>query len=218
MSKPVFNVPYYDSAFESGCVIDREEGRFEMRVQAAGEVVMTSGELIGADPLILVGIAPFVQTVPVGSFPVQLAVAKFDGDERVALARIDFSTDAIVMWEMALLPEQDPDALEEDEIYGYTTDAGMACFMDAASADALKSEISDDSDFFEELMEEMDENFQPTWSWANMELEIGNIVSFMSGYGNGYYATYFGRNAAGDVIAVVTDFEVIPWHGTRYQT
>ena len=163
MSKPVFTVPYYDSVFEPECVIDREEGRFEMRVQAAGEIKLTTGELVGADPLILVGLAPFVQKVPVGDFPVRLAVAKVDGDERVAIARIDFSSDSIVQWEMALLPEQDPGELEEDEIYGYTTDAGMACFMDNSSADALKREISDGSDFFEELMEEMDENFQPTW-------------------------------------------------------
>ncbi|OUS28660.1 hypothetical protein A9Q99_11655 [Gammaproteobacteria bacterium 45_16_T64] len=213
MSTLTFTIPYYDSAFEEGCSITRDEGRFDMRVKSAGDIIISSGELIGADPFILVGDAPFVQTVPVGTFPVRLAVAKIDDDERVALARIDFATDTVVQWEMALLPEQDPDALEEDEIYGFTTDAGAACFMDKDSSAALKNEIRDGSDFFEELMEEMDENFESTWAWANMELETGNIVSFMSGYGNGYYATYFGKNAAGDVVAVVTDFDVLPWHG-----
>lgn len=214
MSASVFSVPYYDDAFEPGCVIERDEGRFEMRVQNAGDIILTSGQLIGADPFILVGDAPFVQPVPTGTFPVRLAIAKIDDDERVALARIDFSSTSIARWEMALQPEQDPDALEDDEIYGFTTDAGTACFMDKQSSEALKSEISDGSDFFEELMEEMDENFQSTWAWANMELETGNIVSFMSGYGNGYYATYFGKDKEGNIVAAITDFDVLPWHGS----
>ena len=214
MSHSVFTIPYYDSAFEPGCIIEQEEGRFSMRVQSAGDLILKTGQLIGADPFILVGDAPFVQSVPTGTFSVRLAIAKIDDDERVALARIDFSQDPVDHWEMALLPGQELEALEEDEIYGFTTDAGTACFMDKMSSDSLKSEISEGSDFFEELMEEMDENFESTWTWANMELEHGNIISFMSGYGNGYYATYFGKDKEGDVVAVVTDFDVLPWNGS----
>ena len=82
MSHSVFTIPYYDSAFEPGCVIEQEEGRFSMRVQSAGDIILKTGQLIGADPFILVGDAPFVQPVPTGTFAVRLSVAKIDDAER----------------------------------------------------------------------------------------------------------------------------------------
>ena len=216
MSNLLFIVPDYENAFVTGAFVEREGGRFDFRVKDAGDVKLISGHIIAADPYILVGDAPFTLPVPQGTFPVRLALANVDSDERVALARIDFAKEPVVYWEMALLPGQEENELEEGEIYGFTTDAGTACFMDKVSAEALRGEIKDGSDFFEELMEEMDDNFESSWAWANLDLEQGNIVTFMSGYGNGYYATYYGRNEAGKIVALVTDFDVIPWQGETY--
>jgi len=34
---------------------------------------------------------------------------------------------------------------------------------------------------------------------------------FSSGFGDGFYASYFGLDASGEVVALVTDFAVVDW-------
>jgi len=213
MSCLLFRVPDFDNAFGadfSACV--GGENATSQSVNA-GVLTVTTGQLVAVDPYILVGDAPFTKTVPVGEFPVRLAVATLGCDQRIALARVDFKHDEVVKWEMALIPGQAADALEEGEIYGFATETGTACFMDKAASAAIKQEIKGGSDFFEEVMEELDAAYQSSWSWANMSLETANVVIFLSGYGDGYYATYYGYNQAGEMVALLTDFGVFPWSG-----
>jgi siroheme synthase len=50
------------------------------------------------------------------------------------------------------------------------------------------------------------------WSWANHVLddETGlNIVLFSSGWGNGQYKTYWGLDARGAALCLMTDFQVL---------
>lgn len=39
----------------------------------------------------------------------------------------------------------------------------------------------------------------------------GNIIMFTSGWGDGFYASWFGYDAQGHVAALVTDFTVVDW-------
>jgi len=218
MSCLLFQVPDFDDAFGVGFSVDVDGDNVTCESVNVGVLTMTTGQLIAVDPYILVGDTPFSKTVPVGEFPVRLAVATREGDQRVAFARVDFKSDDVVKWEMALIPGQAADALEEGEIYGFATDTGTACFMDKAASAAIKTEIKDGSDFFEEIMEELDAAYQSSWSWANMPLETANVVVFLSGYGDGYYATYYGYNQAGEVVALLTDFDVLPWSGEAIES
>jgi hypothetical protein len=38
---------------------------------------------------------------------------------------------------------------------------------------------------------------------------VGNLIAFSSGYGDGRYGSYAGFNCEGDIVAVVTDFNVL---------
>lgn len=51
---------------------------------------------------------PVYVNFPIGEFPVQVAIAKQNGDERVAFSRILFSAAPVAKWEMARNAEQAP--------------------------------------------------------------------------------------------------------------
>ena len=69
-----------------------------------------------------------------GNFPVELAVAQIVDDERVAFARIKFSSETPISWTIAVCDGQDVSKLNVDEIFGYGVDAGTGAFMDTSGA------------------------------------------------------------------------------------
>jgi hypothetical protein len=66
-----------------------------------GQLKIVDGKIIACDPFLYNNDLPFSTTFPVGHFPVQLAVAKIDTDERVAFSRIKFADNKPVNWTMA---------------------------------------------------------------------------------------------------------------------
>jgi len=71
--------------------------------------------------------------------------------------------------------------------------------------------MAEQQDFYETLMAEMDKTYKSTWSWLDTKFGEGNLVAFSSGYGDGLYATYAGRDSNGHISVVVTDFGVLPF-------
>jgi hypothetical protein len=50
----------------------------------------------------------------------------------------------------------------------------------------------------------------------NLPLGDVNAVMFHSGWGDGFYASWFGYDANGDVAALVTDFATIDWSTAKW--
>jgi hypothetical protein len=65
--------------------------------------------------------------------------------------------------------------------------------------------------FVDDCGDEMQKSYRHTRHWAVAEGESGSIAAFSSGYGDGYYASYFGLNATGAPAALVTDFGICDW-------
>ena len=59
-----------------------------------------------------------------------------DQDQRVAYASLKIGDGKAHYWEMALLPDQDITALEENHIFCYGVDSGTGCVMESAAAQA----------------------------------------------------------------------------------
>jgi len=68
-----------------------------------------------------------------------------------------------------------------------------------------------EENFYETLMAEMEKTYKHTWSWLDVRIGDGNLIAFSSGYGDGFYGTYAGRDCNGQVSAVATDFGVVPF-------
>jgi hypothetical protein len=207
-------LPDFSNLFVEGREIGSEIGRVVLSPRPAGKLKVTSGKVVACDPLASPETPPFVKEVPAGVFSVTLSVASFeDGDRRVAAALVRFAEREAVRWELALHPDEDVSDLEEGEVFGYPVDSGTGCFMDGETARRVVEDVDPD-EFSEALIEEMERTYETTWSWADIEVEPGagaNVVAFSAGVGDGMYASYFGLDAGGEVVCLVTDFSLFEY-------
>jgi len=172
-----------------------------LSVQEAGLLRLSSGRLVAADPAWLEHDAkPFTVTVAPGGYPVTVCLATFDDDPRhtrVSAARLDVRPGRVARWELALRNGQDLYALGHRQYFGFSVDAGMACFVDAQSAGALVEAWRD----FHGLVE-------TRYCVAGN----GDMVAWSSGWGDGRYPTWIGRDADGEITCFVADMLLFPAH------
>ena len=84
--------------------------------------------------------------------------------------------------------------------------------MDLAAAQRLERDFRDDERNIERLIEAMQRTYVPTWDWALVTLEENtglNCVIFSSGIGDGFYASYWGFDEAGQAACLMTDFGLL---------
>ncbi|CAN7264266.1 DUF4241 domain-containing protein [Aquipseudomonas alcaligenes] len=202
--------PFFDAAFTEGYQVQVEGQDYRLHTQAIGELELPTGQLVACDPLVSCD-GPFTQAVPKGRYPLQLAIARIGDDERVAFARIVFAPGPATRWEMAMVKGQDPNTLGPDEFFGYGVDSGTGGFMDAAALRSYEARRDQEGEAFDErLFAELDKTYQHTRSWYLLPTDAGNVAFFSSGYGDGAYPSYFGYDADGRLVAVVTDFLLLP--------
>ena len=166
------NLDYLEEAFDNGFDIDQfyenEKGQTHYKLECSSQDIgllnVKTGKIVACDPFVCSSDAePFIYDFPVGKFPVQLTIGKFsyNSDERVALARIKFSEEKPVSWQMALVAGQDLKTLEEDEIFGYPVDAGAGCFMDVAAQIILDKYLEKEENL-DVISEEIDKTYKHT--------------------------------------------------------
>lgn len=227
---PLAYAAVFDLAFVPGFSVeshDSYEGKTRIetvsfRVVEAGTLKTPSGRVCAADPFVqLADAKPFTQAVPAGAFPVRLAVAHFpSGDVRVAFARVFFSDAPVVRWAMAVVEGQDIRTLKADEIFGYGVDAGTGSFFDPVAGQAAAKLLDADGDAWEAWQTEGEANgpkvIGPYSFLLDLPLGDANAVMFHSGWGDGFYASWFGYDANGHVAALVTNFAIIDWTTAKW--
>ncbi len=184
-----------------------------------GEISIESGKIVACDPIEMRDAKPFLQTFPVGNFPVQLAIARINGgggglkgDERVAFSRICFSDKPVVRWEFALDSGVRQLPVGGDTLYGYGVDGGLGIFIDAQANDAF-SELRklDDNLWNAVFTGEVGRHDHITWQYALFEFQRHNLACFSTGVGDGFYGTYVGYDKEGRVCRLLTDFGLVRW-------
>jgi hypothetical protein len=191
-----------------------------VRQKALGNVHLPTGRIVACDPYILEDIEfPFAVEVTPGDYPVILTVANCRdrpdirfGSPRIAFARIQVRDEMPVTWEMALYPGQNAGQFKDDEITGYGVDAGTGCFMDQAAVPILEARAGGDKNdtYFDAVMEA--KYSLPDVLAGNFVVDESknlNMILFQSGWGDGYYASYWGFNAQHEPVCLVTDFNIL---------
>jgi Protein of unknown function (DUF4241) len=229
-------LPDFSKLFEDGRAVESADfGRVVLRRHEAGRLAVPSGRVVACDPAAPGEAEAFERAFAPGAHAVVLSVAHFeDGDQRVAAAMLVAGEGAVVSWEMALLAGEDVSELAEDEVFGYATESGVGCLLDAEAAARYAEALEADDDLFGRVSDAFDDSYVDTWSWANVSLEGDdggaspardgraapdgdaggaqggvaglNLVAFSTGFGDGLYASYFGLDAEGKAVALVTDF------------
>lgn len=208
----VANPALFEKAFIKGTTEKGKTATINFYGITIGKLKIKSGRIIACDPLHIdeYGI-PYTQLFPTGEFPVQLSIAKVEGEETVAFARISFSDEPVVKWELALIEGQKPIPVGDEEIHGYGVDAGVGIFMDQAATKGLDTKKIWDQESDHELFKEMDKHYHYDWSYTMYNFGEHNLAAFSTGVGDGRYATYIGYDADGKPCRLTTDFGLIDW-------
>lgn len=183
-----------------------------------GKLHLSSGKIVACDPLVNPDRQPFEKQMPQGDYLTRLYGIGTDYIS-IGLAAIFFSKKMPQSFEMATLPGQDVATLDEGYIFGYPVDAGIGCFMDYETAQLYQQHDR-------ETEEKLGENFISYYDdviddvlqvnggdWADFRpypAKPHNVMLFASGYGDGFYPSYWGIDAQDEVVCLLTDFGVIP--------
>ncbi|MGA9174056.1 MAG: DUF4241 domain-containing protein [Thermoactinomyces sp.] len=198
-------IPISNRIFKSIEGQDKDFGTYTTEVTQIGILSVPSGKIVACDPLVFPEQEPFSLEVKPGQYPVYLNIVHFNPEhQRVAYAILRFNSNLPVRWKMATLQGKDVNTLKENEIFGYGVDAGTGCFMDAEAAKILAGR-EDGHEFYEQVIEPVYDE------WADIPLnEDGlNMILFRSGWGDGFYASYWGFDENDEVACLVTDFAVL---------
>jgi hypothetical protein len=88
-------------AFSSLTLIDAGK-RVTFEVRELGRLFISSSSIAASDPLVNPNPSPCGESVPNGHHPVSIAIARFENDdERIAFARVSFTTATPATWKMA---------------------------------------------------------------------------------------------------------------------
>lgn len=192
-----------------------EHGAYVMEVHPVGPVVLPTGRVAGTDPLVCPDAEPFTVTVAPGTYPARAWVAAVlrdgaESDRRVAALELVIHDAPTVGWEMALAGDQDLATLDADGYFGYGVDAGTGTLADPVALAELESW---DDDRMDEVFLADDVRQGPVPGLVTVVLDEANganVVTVWSGWGDGCYGTWIGRDATGRVTSFVTDFMVVP--------
>lgn len=209
-----WDVSKASSNFELVTLGDGELSGRSINVIHMGNVELTSGRVVAADPLAQPDRPALARTVAPGEYPVTL----YQAFGRIAAASMRFAEGRPDRWELAVLPGQDPATLKDDEIFGYPVDAGVGCYMDAqtlALIDERQAQVQAqkpgaDINYYDDVLAaDLDANKSIYALHRPVAGKKGNVAVFWSGWGDGFYPVFWGLDRDGHALVLLTDFGVI---------
>lgn len=194
----------FDAAFVNGTTVQEGPLTMTFHRREIGNIKIETGKIIACDNVNQFASKPFTETFPIGNYPVELSIVKFNGYDVVAFSRILFSADSIASWEYALLPGQKPIGLTDSLTYCYPVDAATGLFIDSIA-----------SSQFTALREtEWNKAFPITNSPRPgyiYEFDSHNMAVFTTGGGDGCYSTFIGYDPEHKPCCLLTDFGMVQW-------
>ncbi len=202
------------SNFDLVALTDAELSGRSIGVIHMGNVELTSGRIVAADPLAQPDRPALARTVAPGEYPVTL----YQAFGRIAAASMRFAEGKLDHWELAVLPGQDVATLKDGEIFGYPVDAGLGCYMDAdtleligereAQAQAQKPDA--DVNYYDDVLAaDLDANKGRYALHRPITGKKGSVAVFWSGWGDGFYPVFWGLDRDGRALVLLTDFNVV---------
>lgn len=208
--------------FTPGNAFQEESGLTgTLAVSSGVELWLPSGRVVACDPFVALGrgeAEPFAAEVAPGRYRVECAVATLTDPQepsrearphqRIAAARLVVKDAPTVSWEPALRVGRDPSEPARDESFGYPVDVATGCFCDESVDGSFPASEEEEGPVWDALYSGADWFSEPQ---LITDAATGHTVAaFMTGWGDGVYPTWVGRDAAGGVTCFVTDFLVVP--------
>ena len=186
-----------------------------------GDFASNCAQLIASGPKTYNDQPPFAYNFPVGSADVELAIADLLTEQRVAYARIKFSSAKPVRWEYARVEKErvpTDTKLGKGFVYG-----GTCCFISTKLAMLLGKDNSLRKKIDSAQKEFMNDTMTETWGWALTEHEGESYVMFSNGSSGegdiynpeGAFRSYVAYDEEGEICRLLTDFEILPFEDSQ---
>ncbi|WFP63891.1 MULTISPECIES: DUF4241 domain-containing protein [unclassified Mesorhizobium] len=176
---------------------DGEMAQRQIGAITIGELELPTGEIVACDPLITgLGRPPFSRKVKPGRYPVILLQVR----GTVAVAALRFGSGLPVRWELATFARDRPSAYE----FEFIVDDAVASFIDK-SVLTLMSDQEELDDYLADVACTIDRFCIA----SPLEGNPINVAMFDTGYGDGAYRSFWGLDASGEPLLLMTDFEVL---------
>ena len=179
-----------------------------LSVSRVDDLVLPSGRILASDAFYL-DTPPFTVALPAGTHPVFLLTVTgpaTGSTSAAAMVRVDGGRP--IRWEGAQTADAPPGA----EPFVHGVDSGTSSFASAEAIALLKSLPNDAQTA---LMDQLLDKYRNGGDFGVAEsitvdpASGANIVTFLSGYGDGGYASWFGFDASGQAVALLTSFDLI---------
>jgi len=192
----------------------------KLRTVSIAELNIKSGHIVACDPFYAGEefTLPFDKQVKPGKYKIRLCFGNFKNwGERVAFAQLKFSDFKPVKWELAKTISKNK---EPETFYG--VDAGLGCFADLETANLFNKIMNKfykehpKGNYYDDILAHEFKNHE---DWINHYPEQNNnlnIVMFSSGFGDGIYSSYWGLDAKGKIVCLVTDFQLFSKNGSIF--
>ena len=190
-----------------------------------GEVNFPSGEILVRDPLVWLRKEekPYLQSVPSGKYKIETLVVELDVDYfRYVMSRVKFTEEEPVIYYEALQGDENLSDVNEDSIFGFLVDAGLATIVDVETRDAYcqfvenwykenpDKNIYDDyfADIFKQSALEKPLYQRADGDWINFTIPNTDlsVPMIQSGFGDGQYPVYFGYDKNHNVCDIVMEY------------
>ncbi|HEX5144163.1 MAG TPA: DUF4241 domain-containing protein [Mycobacterium sp.] len=194
----------FDAWFVDGAAVtmDRDGRTGRLRLDTVGSLLMPTGRWMAAEPGWSADrFNPFTVTVPPGTYPVTLVFVDWDNGwhDGAAAMRLDLDKGPVATWEMAVHQGEHVRLLDEDRLYGFSVDGGLASLFDEAAFPVIEWLSDDDNDDAYDWIS--------TGDWKNLTVPgtDANVIAVVTARGDGRYPTWIGRTTDGQVTSIVVD-------------
>jgi hypothetical protein len=170
----------------------------KITVTTIGELELPTGEIVACDPLITgLGRPPFSRKVKPGRYPVILLQVR----TKIAVAALRFGTGLPVRWELATFARDRPSGYE----FEFIVDDAVASCMDKS----FLTIMSDNQEELDDYLADVACTIDRFCIDSPIEGNPINVAMFDTGYGDGAYRSFWGLDASGEPLLLMTDFEVL---------
>lgn len=217
MLEPIPNLALMTTV-ASSAVTQRENTLARVSRRRVGAVVLRSGRLVACDSFGDFPESPFEERLPRGAHPVVLGVAHLpDTLQLVAYSALYVSENQPVQWDVAHVMASPLPSMPDY----FNVESNTACYVDAEALPLLaaKFDPTNPADPFRLWLAQELYAREPQPQIGALSLEVSheprwNAVLFETGWGNGCYRSYVGRDVTGSLCCLLTDFGVLDLSST----